>query len=545
MATAPLNYIPGGDPAAEEANRKYQEALDKMLQSLDARKNRLFDPTLLAFAGAMLDPGRTGSFGEALGRAAGAVGASEAQRAKEDQELAKMRLELAQAGIGLEAQRARDRAYQQELGGPQTTLGMTPPAAVGAPTPAAGMPTPGVIPGGMPGAAPAQPQPIAPGESARTFPVPSAGTAPAAATAAPQAPPGFEGVAGIPTLPPDPKFLGRQDYLRAAQREGRPFAQALKEASDIEAKRYDVKEGGVLDRRTGMFFQFPKGELVERQIGGSSYTVPSQIAAQLDLYQSTNNPKYAELAKQVTEGGVAGPLKSVTERAAEREGAVTEAKGMAETAVKKASEAEGKRATAGTMLFNANRVQQLVQRSPDAFGIFARPGIVAAIGNVVNQGLRAGATSVQLGGFEDSIRALMPGVKQQDLNNVAQAAGAMAEIELAYTVLYMQKQGAITEGEREIVRRIGGTTSQNAQVLAEKGKLIQLRAQHDINVYDAWRKFQEENPRKNYNDFERSPTYQNMLKQYDSTVSRSFGIAPPQQSVSPGDFTVRKITPSR
>lgn len=534
METAPLNYISGGDPAAQEANRKYQEALDKMLQSLDARKNRLFDPTLLAFAGAMLDPGKTGSFGEALGRAAGAVGESETRMAKEDQDLARMRLELAQAGIGLEAQRARDRAYQEHLGAPQATLGMQPAAPpAGAPmgAPGAGMPAPG--------AAPAELPPIAPGEPARTLPVSPGGAAPT------QAPPGFEGVAGIPTMPPDPKFLGRQDYLRAAQREGRPIAQALKEAAEVEAKRYDVKEGGVLDRRTGMFFQFPKGELVERQIGGSTYTVPTQIAAQLDLYQSTNNPKYADLAQQVTQGGVAGPLKSVTERAAEREGAVAEAKGMAESAVKKASEAEGKRATAGAMLFNANRVQQLVQRSPDAFGIFARPGIVAAVGNVVNQGVRAGATSVQLGGFEDSIRALMPGVKQQDLNNVAMAAGAMAEIELAYTVLYMQKQGAITNSEREIVRRIGGTTSQNAGVLAEKSKLIQLRSQHDINVYDAWRKFQEDNPRKNYNDFERSPAYQNMLKQYDSTISRSFGVAPPQQSVNPGDFKVRTITPSR
>ena len=39
-------YIPGGGPEAASANQAYEDALQQMLTSLDARKNRLFEPTL-------------------------------------------------------------------------------------------------------------------------------------------------------------------------------------------------------------------------------------------------------------------------------------------------------------------------------------------------------------------------------------------------------------------------------------------------------------------------------------------------------------------
>lgn len=509
-------YLPGQDPRAIEANRAYQEALERMLQSLDARKNRLFDPTLLAFSSAMLTPGQTGSFGEALGRAAGAVRESEIQRAKEDQDLAKMRLELAGMGMNIEAQRARERAFDAAIGGgeeaPATTLGMQGPPPAGA----------GPSPGGP----------------AQTFPVPPTG---AGAPAQP-APPGFAGVQGIPVAPPDPKFLGRTRYLQAARLDpSKTLAQAMKEAEDLERGRYQTKEGGVLDVATGMFFQFPKGESVERVINNKTFKIPASSAALLDLYQSTNDPKYRALADQLTKTGVGGEMKSETERALDKLEAEELTKGRAATAVKKEGEAEAKATTARQMLFNANRVQQLVGASPQAFGIFARPGMISAIGNLVNEGIRAGNMNVQLGGFENTVRQMMPGIRQEDIDRVTMAAGALAEIELAYTVLYMQKQGAITEGEREVVRRIGGGTSQSPGALMQKAKLVQIRSQHDINVNDAWRNFQDTNPKANYNDFERSAEYRNLVRQYDQTVSSAFNVAPPRSNITPNDMRVRRV----
>ena len=73
-ATPAVAYVPGTDAATVEANRVYQEALRKLNESLDLRKNRTFDPMLLAAAQGFLAPTKTGSFMESLGRVAGAVG---------------------------------------------------------------------------------------------------------------------------------------------------------------------------------------------------------------------------------------------------------------------------------------------------------------------------------------------------------------------------------------------------------------------------------------------------------------------------------------
>lgn len=100
MATSPLS--------SDDAEQKYQDALNELMQRLDSRKNRLFDPTMLAMAQGFLTPGRTGSFGEALGNVAQRVGDVQRQEEREDVDLARMRLELAKTG--------REAAQKRDVG---------------------------------------------------------------------------------------------------------------------------------------------------------------------------------------------------------------------------------------------------------------------------------------------------------------------------------------------------------------------------------------------------------------------------------------------
>ena len=86
--TSTINYLSGEDPDTLEANRRYQDALAKLTSSLDNRKNRFFDPTMLAMAEGFLSPTQTGGFGESLGKVAGKLGPAEAAALKEEQELA-------------------------------------------------------------------------------------------------------------------------------------------------------------------------------------------------------------------------------------------------------------------------------------------------------------------------------------------------------------------------------------------------------------------------------------------------------------------------
>ena len=508
----------------EESQRKYQEALDRVMQSLDARKNRLFDPTLLAMAEGFLAPTRTGGFGESLGIAAGKIRGAEEAEFKREQELAQAQLGLAQQGMQLEQQRARQRFLT------------------------------GMMPGAAPSGAPAQPGAQPPGQPAGQPGAPAGSQAAVA-----QQPPGTEGIKGEPFMPPNPNVASRVNILRAAMADGsKSVFDITKELQDLERKRYQENPEGIVDLVTGLLYRTKKPDIAPiavqlrtiQGLEGQTINVPGPVARELSdaLNEAiSGNParlrqleqslvrSYAEQPAAPSQGAPSGPGRVMTAQELETSAAEEKelALGRAKTAVEKEKQITANTAAARSMLFNANRVQQLVSESPQGFGIFSRPGIASAFGNLINEGIKAGTTSVNLGGFENSVRQLMPNMSQRDLDNVSKTAGTLAEMELAYTILYMQKQGAITEGERAIVRNIGGSISQSPGVLMQKAKLIAMRAQHDINIGEAWSRYQEQNPRASYNQFERSPLYKKLITDYDQNLANAFGVKPPAHQPSP------------
>ena len=149
MATSPLAAaLKPSLPVDETSEARYQSALKQMTDALDQRKNRLFDPTLLAMSQGFLAPTQTGSFFESLGKAAQLTGAAEEKEMKENQDIAALRLQMAQA----EREMARKQRGLQFLTGSEPVVGrpegapaegaapVRAPAgaAAGAPTPTAG-----------------------------------------------------------------------------------------------------------------------------------------------------------------------------------------------------------------------------------------------------------------------------------------------------------------------------------------------------------------------------------------------------------------------
>ena len=80
-------------------------ARDAMKAALENRKGRV-DPSMLALAQGFLAPTRTGSFGESLGTAVGAYQQAQAKEEDRAAQLAKMRLELANAAVREEKEAA-------------------------------------------------------------------------------------------------------------------------------------------------------------------------------------------------------------------------------------------------------------------------------------------------------------------------------------------------------------------------------------------------------------------------------------------------------
>lgn len=120
MAALPtsLPTPPAGLGGDEQARQEYFDALDKTLQALEARATG--GPNMFKLAGAFFDPGRTGSFGEAVGRAATVAG-EDVQRQTE------MQLPIAQVRAQLAGQKYQVANEAKALDLVSSVLG-TPPA---------------------------------------------------------------------------------------------------------------------------------------------------------------------------------------------------------------------------------------------------------------------------------------------------------------------------------------------------------------------------------------------------------------------------------
>jgi len=601
----PTGYISGEDPATLEANRVYQDALARLSQSLDTRKNRFFDPILLAAAQGFGAPTQTGSFGESLGNVAKNVSAAQAEDIKLEQAINEQRVAAAGKGIELQRMRKRDAEFANWLQDNDPTG--PPPKGLLSPTVVAG-PGAGAVAGPRAVTLPKVGEPYqrlsldqnperrenlpafntyetryvtqaeldkiknqnsagpltsldkvfdprAPSvpevpTAATGLGGPKAGSLPAPDSVAnnlqgaltrinSNKPPGYEGVEGVPISPPNRNFVTGRDYVRLNRHDTtKSFGEIIKEAQEIEQKRYRDKDNGVLDLATGLYYQYPTGKTEEITISGypGTYKVDARVAAKLSSLAFNNDPAYHDYAKRVIEGPPkksdaktgdgepSGGLKSVQQLVIEAEEAKTRAGKLGEAGAAKEAALEETDATARRIYGSATRIADYLKASPNYFGIFARPGVTAAIGNLIKEGIQTPTGTLNLAGFEDSMRKLMPGVTQADLDNVTKAAAELAEIELAFTRLYLAKQGAVTEGERKIVRAIPGTTSSSPEVLRSRMDLLRARSQFDIDVVDAFRKWQENNTGRSYLEFERkSDLYKDIKKGFEAETEKIFG----------------------
>jgi len=471
-----------------QANEEYQQALQRMLASLDARKNRMFDPTMLAMAQGFLAPTKTGSFGESLGSAVSGLRAAQEEEAKFEQDLAQQRLALAGQGLNLQRQKSRERAFESMM----------------RPTPAEGAGAPS---GAVLGAPEGTVAPTGAGEVADRVA---------------QAPPERFGT----RIAPSRQFQTREQFM-AAQRMDPSVspAQALKAWEDYEKGMTEVREGGVFDRRTGMFYPTPKPELVERQIYGSTYRVPMQIASRLDDAQASRDEKtYQAIAGQFLQGMGQAP-KSIQQTEVEKAGDLERAKVLATEAAKREANVPKARDTALQIRAASDRIMRDASMFPEVFGVFEQPGIAAAFATLIDEGLSVGTTRVNMGGFRKAVTQVQPRMSQDALNALMRFAGNKAELELLFRQKYLtgQGQGSISNMEQSMIPNMIGSQMDTAEVLQDKMRLLSLRSQADIKLADKWNEMIEKSPRLTYLQFERSPEYKAIVDEYTRALSREFG----------------------
>jgi hypothetical protein len=546
------SYLSGDDPDIIEANRRYQEALAKLTESLDVRKNRFFDPTLLAMAEGFLGPTQTGSFGEALGRVAGKLGPAEAAAAKEKQEIAQQQLGVATQGLELQRLKSRDADIAKWLAGDQKTPPPTGPltgpqaapvagpkagplsaapaepseAPVGAltqaaaPSPAVALPDVPVTPAAAP--KPQLAQPVAPAPKAP--PVPEIKVA-----EAPKAPQGIKIMEG------NPAFMTQKEYVALNRNDKtKTLAELLAKGAELESKRYEKTEAGITDLRTGVFNPFLSGRYLKVPImgegyNGSTFEIPENVAMQLQYLANQDNwSGYKALADKFT--GKSFGVDDGSVEAREKKKKLEEAKIAEEIENRKDFNQRSK--DASETLATANVMRRFTD-DPDfkkMTGILNNDKVSSGIANLVRDGIGGRGFTIGIPAIEDVMR-------NADLSPQQQATFRTFLMYTAQMQLNAEKamKGSTTERERLILGNANISPQDTAETVRRKADLLTAKAQFDRQSAREFKK-----SKMTAEEFLDSDQY---LKMYDKYYEDIQGIAtglktyPSQAPASSGPAT--------
>jgi hypothetical protein len=483
-------------------NKREQEAalntqIEALKNSLDSRMKPAFDPALMAAASGFLKPTKTGGFGESAGYAAEAYASETDKELARRQAVDKAKLELAQKQAQMQSQNLMFE-HQMKMAGYEpeelTTL-VTGPAG-GSPlagAPAGGAPTGGApAAGGVPARAPREPRMITQRDIDTAFAIsPEYGkqTMERAKFQQDDLMSTPQGVISkrsrkavdtgldVPMETPVP-FLGVQKITQRI-------------ATEIDALNQKYPPGN--PNRADAFAQY----YASKGIGGVEYT-PGTAG---------------------TPATISG-MSSATKKKLDEEGASKIQQGDIEdnAAVKKGIYEAG-RGAYGQIL----AADQLYRLSTDpktrnAFGVLQQNNIQSAIMGAIADGIQTTTGSIKFAGIEDAVRKI--GGTQEEVNAALQAARYYAELELNYARTYLKGQGAVSDNERKIVGKIGGSLSDTAQVAAAKAETVKARANYDKKVADLYYQWEKKNPGKMVKDFERDPRYEELQTQFDEYMGK-------------------------
>lgn len=493
MAKAPLASLYAEDEEEQKLVNEIQDTYAKLRGALETRQ-QLFDPVLLAMAQGFLAPTKTGGFGESLANVASLVGPAQEAENKRAQEMAKMRLELAQSELGMRQAARGEKEFRRLIGGQEPAK----PQGAGEEF----VETEGglnVLKSELPGAAPA----AAPGASA-----PQAEGAPS----------GFRNI-----TPRDIAMLASRPGM-----EGR--AKILSDMYRADLDRYAISMNGIVfDKVTKSYMDIPipgqKQEEFETPYGNFRM-LPYEYAQLMNAVRDGRGDEWIANWK----GGKAGTpgRRTVEQIAAAGEGAKTTATktaeaetGRTQTAIERAEDYTGRMAQYRALDAIASR-----KDASEIFGIFNRPDVGSAILTLVQEGLKApgAANSISAPAIENALRNI--GLDQNLINQYQTALSIMATIQLQQAKL-AAGQGSVSNFERQLFADASISPRDNPETIRNKVAMLKARADFDRDVAKELRR-----SKMSLDDFKEknSDKYDAMVDRY---LDRVYGIASGLRGQSP------------
>ena len=557
--TPTANYASGDDRDTIEANRVYREALAKLTESLDTRKNRFFDPVMLAAAQGFAAPTQTGGFGESFGNAAKNIGAAQELESKKDQEIAQQRVNVAGQGVELQRRRARDADIAKFLTGDQPASPVVGPL----PSPVAGpKAAPNASTGPLPTKISTTNEPPAPPVAAMAAPVKpprvvSSGALPAAAppTVVAQAPQGGlpdsknrGNNRGIQISPPiEGSIATLREYVQLNRNSGKSLFDLKQEWQEIQRKNLEVKDSFVYDKASGVMNP-TKALPVEIQIYGPGYNSNTYKVSEsnaLRLSQLLEEKKYDEytafadlitgknfgqsaVSKPATGGSAPVTGGSVEERAIdlERKKKLAEAETAAEIESRKDFTQRSKDASESLAIANVMRSFTKDPNFKKMTGILSDQKVSSGLALLVRDGIGSKNFSVGIPAIEDVMRNA--GLSTQD--QATYRTFLMYSVQMQLNAERYMK-GATTERERLLLGNANISPQDTAETVRRKADLLTTKAQFDRK---AARAFNAVKKNMTAEEFLESDEYMNLYdKYYEDISSIATGIMSYQNAASP------------
>jgi predicted negative regulator of RcsB-dependent stress response len=496
-----LAFIPEDNPAAIQANKAYQDALDRLNKALESRQNRMFDPTMLALAEGFLTPGRTGSFGESLGVAAGKMRAAEEAEGKTEQEIAQAKLGLAERGIAMQQQIARDQPWIEAQKAAARPSGGAPSVGGAAEQPTAERPSV------------AQPDALAAGAQIA------------------QQSGAVEIGQRIPISNPLPD---RATFMADKRRKGFTLSDAEDAWRKVIADSIKVTDNYILDTANGIIYQkSPEVEMVKIPFatqGGSSYLMTKTDAQKLQNLRNTDPAKALEFERQYVTlpGGGARPTAAQSEARS-----AAEVKRAEADVAQEAEEKTQFRSLASSAREQLPIISQISQIAATPgmekfIGRFAGGDAFSALIRQADSGIGTQNFRVALQNFQRNLQGIGATPNEIALGNLF--AMNAAKIQFAFSQA-AKGQGSISDRERNLFETMGiSLTGDPVQAVQLKAAAIAAKSEFDKKAYDLFRATGETS----VSEFKRTnKEFQNLENQYVDQLTRMVSSLQPSQQPSP------------
>jgi hypothetical protein len=470
-------------------------ALQRMRESLDVRKNRLFDPVLMQTAAGFLKPTKTGSFGESLGYAAENAGVAAERESAFQRENQKLEMELLTKEQELRQQLGGDQLVSALLGGPQT--GNAPPPAAGAVT----------TPGGQ-------------------LRVP--GTASPVDVATLRTPEQVLGAARRGRIPITDEVLLLAGRVAPKML---PTLQEIRKAQEGEERNRIAQEELDFKRSSEKRKVIPRGLRTEREISGPEYAKYQAALTQylsdgdenklLNFYDSMGWLESEQVRSRVIPkaGETAPPIgraKTQTEMDVDKETLTTTAKGRAEEAEKKAT----RLATQAEAAFeNTNIAQDMIgyaRNNPLVFQIMNKPGLANAVARAVEQGVNAGNFNISL----PAATIAQYQLSENDLTALQMFMQKNAQLQTRGRQLNRTPgEGSMSDFETRLLGGIYALPSDSQRAIILKSDALILQGMFDENRFKLWNQ-KSKQPGYTYNDFLVDEDFKALKANYRKTLDR-------------------------